>query len=66
MNDDDLLATISELVLGYREGKAGDIISEIARIKTKATQHEANQKVQDLFGAIDDLCDLKTDIIENA
>jgi len=66
MNDDDLLATISELVLGYREGKPGDILAAIARFKSKSMKHEANQNVQDLFSAIDDLSDLKRDILENA
>lgn len=66
MEDGELLAVISELVLGYREGKSGDILQAIARLKTKAMNYELNSKVADLAGAIDELHALKEEIMVGA
>lgn len=55
--------TISELVLGYREGSYPEIIQAISRIKVTASKHIKNKKVEDLYSLIDDLTELKESII---
>lgn len=66
MNDDELIAMISQMVLGYREGKPGDIIQAVASLKSKAHKHEQNINVEKLFGFIDDLAEKKAEILEGA
>ena len=59
---DDELATISELVLGYREGRFPDIVQAIAKFKSAAIKHEQNKQVELLFEACDEISQLVEDI----
>lgn len=59
---DEEMAIISELVLGYREGKFPEIIQAIASIKCKAIKHEQNKQVELLFEACSEISGLVEDI----
>lgn len=66
MSDGELLAVVSELVLGYREGGSGDIIQAIAGMKDKAMKYEASEQIDKLLELIDDLAETKDAILQDA
>ena len=66
MTDDKVLEVISEMVLGYREGPCGDIIAAVAGLKVKAARYEANKQLDSLLSKIDELSELKDDILSEA
>lgn len=66
MEDGELLAVLSEIILGYREGVSVDIINAVTAMKIKAMKFEANENIDNLLDAIDDLAVIKQDILNNA
>lgn len=54
----DEMATISELVIGCREGSFGEIVQAISRLKCQAIKHEENKQVELLFEACSELSEL--------
>jgi hypothetical protein len=59
---DEEMAIISELVLGYREGLFSEVVQAIASIKLKAIKHEQNERVELLFEACGEISQLVEDI----
>jgi len=59
---DEEMAVISELVLGCREGKFGEIVQAISTMKVKAINYEKNLHVEMLFEACDEISQLVEDI----
>ena len=59
---DEEMAIISEIVLGYREGKFGEIVKAISTMKVKAINYEKNLNVEMLFEACDEISQLVEDI----
>ncbi len=55
---DEEMAMISDLVLGYREGRFGEIIQAISIMKVKAINYEKNLQVEMLFEACDEISQL--------
>lgn len=58
------LNKISQLLLGYREGKDSEIIDKIIELKDRSSKYNANEKVEELYGLIDRLSELKETILE--
>jgi len=66
MQDEELLAILSEIILGYKEGLSTDMITAVSAMKAKAMKFEANENIDQLLEAIDDLSQIKDDILSNA
>lgn len=64
--DGELLAILSELLLGYREGKTYDMIHAVVGLKRKAHNYEINKQLDDLVEKIDELYALKDEIMSDA
>ena len=66
MTDDELIAMISERVLGYREGANSAILQAVVQMKVKAMKHEQNTQVESLFEMIEELYEVADDIKREA
>ena len=65
-DQDEEMAIISEMVLGYREGRFPEIIQGIANFKSKAIKFEQNKQVELLFEACSELSELVESIRSDA
>ena len=62
MDDGELLAIISEMVLGYREGKSGELIQAIAVLKKTQYRYNEVKGVHELFEKCLELGDLAAEL----
>ena len=62
MDDGELLAIISEMVLGYREGKSAELIQAIAVLKKTQYRYNEVKGVHELFEKCLELGDLAAEL----
>lgn len=62
ITDDELCAKLSEILVGYREGSAQDIIDRAKALVEIEKQHNRQEAVNELFDQIRVLGELATDI----
>ena len=64
MTDDQLIADISQIVLGFREGSNAEILEAIREVKSDSEKYEANKRIGEFFDKVGELAELKEEILD--